>query len=152
MNILRRWQLPLIIILAVTAFVTTSAFRSKSSYASSVEADTQDLTSLERRISLLEQRFYGVENSITRLEQQSRLNSGTQMPTSNDRTLEINLLRSQIEMLQRRVTEIECGLTKLDERTLNAATREARKRANAINAADPCRLNAEAPLKLSTRP
>jgi predicted RNase H-like nuclease (RuvC/YqgF family) len=136
--------------LAVAA-LTLSAYRGTSLSSASAVRDTQDLTSLERRISLLEQRFYSVESSINRLEQQSRLSQGAASPSTSERTLEINLLRSEIDALQRRLAEIECGLTKLDERTLTPAAREARRRAGAGNT-DPCRLSTDTPLKLSTRP
>jgi predicted nucleic acid-binding Zn-ribbon protein len=151
MNTLRRWRVPLIILLAIVAVTAASASRGRNLLTSKSAAETQDLTGLERRISLLEQRFYGVESSINRLEQQSRLSQSAAMPSDGERNLEINLLRSEIETLQRRLVEVECGLTKLDERTLTPAAREARRRAASGNT-EPCRLNADAPLKLSTRP
>jgi predicted RNase H-like nuclease (RuvC/YqgF family) len=150
MNTLRRLRWPLVILLAVAA-LTFSAYRGTSLSSASAVRDTQDLTSLERRISLLEQRFYSVESSINRLEQQSRFSQSAPSPSTSERTLEINLLRSEIEALQRRLAEIECGLTKLDERTLTPAAREARRRTGAGNT-DPCRLSIDTPLKLSTRP
>jgi hypothetical protein len=64
---------------------------------------------------------------------------------------EIGLLRGEVETLQRRLVEVECGLARLDERTLTPAAREARKRAG-TSVTDPCRLSADAPLRLSTRP
>jgi hypothetical protein len=160
MNTRRSWQLPLIIILSAAAVVVAAADRSRSTNttsspppatAANLANETQDLTSLERRISLIEQRFYSVETSINRLEQQSRLSAGVQSPSTGDRSLEINLLRGEIETLQRRLSEIECGLTRLDERTLTPTAREARRRTSTGNT-DPCRLNADVPLKLSTRP
>ena len=123
MNTLRTWSLPLVVILFVVAVVTASAYKEKNSSASN--AGEQDITSLERRISLLEQRFYSVESNIRLLEQQSRLSQSAQSPSASERALEINLLRGEMEALQRRLAEIECGLTKLDERTLTPAAREA---------------------------
>jgi hypothetical protein len=152
MNTLRRGNWPLLLVLLALTFVMASAYRGRrvtAAGAPTPPAETQDLTSLERRISMLEQRFYGVESSINRLEQQTR---GSQpMPASTERAVEINLLRGEMEMLQRRLIEIECGLTRLDERTLAPAAREARRRAGAGNT-DPCRLNTDAPLRLSARP
>ena len=153
MNSLRRENWPLLLVLLALTFVTAgAAYRGRSvtaAGATAPPAESQDLTSLERRISMLEQRFYGVESSINRLEQQTRVSQP--MPASTERTVEINLLRGEMEMLQRRLMEIECGLTRLDERTLAPAAREARRRAGAGNA-DPCRLNTDAPLRLSARP
>jgi predicted RNase H-like nuclease (RuvC/YqgF family) len=150
MNILRRWRWALCIILTIIAALTVAAYRGTSLSSASAVRETQDVTSLERRISLLEQRFYSVESSISRLEQQSRLSQSSPAPSTGERTLEINLLRSEIDALQRRLVEVECGLTKLDERTLTPAAREARRRAGAGNT-DPCRLSVDSPLKLSTR-
>lgn len=149
MNILRTWRFLLITILSIAAVVTVSAYRSRNTSATNLVAGAQDLTSLERRISLIEQRFYSVETSINRLEQQSRFSQGAQSPSTTERSLEINLLRSEMAALQRRLAEIECGLIKLDERTLTPVAREARGRAGNT---DPCRLNLDAPLRLSTRP
>lgn len=154
MNTIRNWRLPLIVLLSAAAIVLVAADRNRSAStatATTLNADSQDLTSLERRISLIEQRFYGLETSINRLEQQSRLSAGAQSPSAADRSMEINLLRGEIETLQRRLSEIECGLTRLDERTLTPAARESRKRTGAGNT-DPCRLNPDVPLRLSTRP
>ena len=106
---------------------------------------------LERRINQLEQRFYTIETSITRLEQQASLSSRPSITQPSVSSTDVTLLRSEIEALQRRLSEIECGLAKLDERTLAPAARDARKRSG-VNSTDPCRLNPETPLRLSTRP
>lgn len=143
----RRWRSALIVIIAMVALFINAGDRGASLPHANSAVEAQDLTGLERRISLLEQRFYTVETSINRLEQQTRLAPGT--TSSTERTVEINLLRSEIETLQRRLAEAECGLLKLDERTLTPAAREARRRtANT----DPCRLSPDSPVKLSTRP
>lgn len=109
----------------------------------------QDVMSLDRRISMLEQRFYTVESSIRQLERYSRSPSPITQPSASDQ--EIDLLRAQIQTLQVRLSEIECGLVRLDERTTSAATREARKNERA-RTTDPCRLSPAAPVRLSNRP
>lgn len=147
----RRWRLGMLIILSAFVMLTAAIYSGAGHSTAVSVVSAQDLTGLERRISLLEQRFYGVELSINRLEQQVRLSERPPMPSTSDRTLEINLLRSEIEALQRRLAEVECGLTKLDERTLTPAAREARRRV-VPTGTDPCRLNPDTPLKLSTRP
>jgi predicted nucleic acid-binding Zn-ribbon protein len=154
MNTIRSWRLPLIVILSAASIVAVAAFRNRTTTtatATTLSTESQDLTSLERRISLIEQRFYSVETSINRLEQQSRLSGSVQSPSVADRSMEVTLLRGEIETLQRRLSEIECGLTRLDERTLTPAAREARRRTGA-GQTDPCRLNPDVSLKLSTRP
>lgn len=147
MNTLRRWRSALIISIITLLLFIFGSYRGATLPPANSTAEAQDLTNIERRISLLEQRFYSVETSINRLEQQTRLSPNN--ASSTDRTIEINLLRSEIETLQRRLAEAECGLLKLDERTLSPAAREARRRAATT---DPCRLSADSPIKLSTRP
>jgi chromosome segregation ATPase len=111
------------------------------------EAQPQDTFGLERRISSLEQRFYTIELSINRLEQQSMMNSRS-APSTDRREVELDLLQNQIRTLQGQLSEIGCGLLKLDERTLSASVRQARSR-NSRASTDPCRLNPETPLLLS---
>jgi peptidoglycan hydrolase CwlO-like protein len=107
-------------------------------------AGSQDITRIESRLSQLEQRFYSIEMSIRSLEQQSRLSSIN--AARNERDAEFALLRSEVQALQRRLAEAECGLAKIDERTLTPAAREARQRAKG-GAVDPCRMNTNAPLQ-----
>lgn len=110
---------------------------------------SQDVARIESRISLLEQRFYSIETSIRALEQQLRLSAGTTGRASRDP--EVGLLRAEVEGLRRRLVEIECGLARVDERTLPPPAKEARRK-SASGAGDPCRANADAPLRLPTRP
>ena len=141
--------LPFILCAAVS--ITASAYLSSDSTGLIEAAHAQDNTMLERRINQLEQRFYTIETSITRLEQQASLSSRPSITQPAASDTEVTLLRAEVEALQRRLSEIECGLAKLDERTLAPATRDARKRSG-VSSTDPCRLNPETPLRLSTRP
>ena len=105
---------------------------------------------LDRRISQIENRFYSIESRINRIEQEARLPDLTsRIPGSND--TETRLLRSQIDTLQIRVSELECELLRLDERTLSEAVRRARRTTDA-GTIDRCRLNPNEPLRLSARP
>lgn len=108
---------------------------------------TQDPAGLDRRISLLEQRFYTLESSMSRLQQvvASQRSTGS-TPDTNDR--EITLLSQEIQRLQLRMTELECGLVKLDERTLPASAR----RPGDQRSTDPCRATPNTQLRLSARP
>jgi hypothetical protein len=107
----------------------------------------QDVIRLDARVSQLEQRLYTIENSLRTLEQQSRMAgmSGRGAGVTPD---DIALLRSEVQTLQVRVMEDECSMARLDERTLSAAARDARRKA-AGN--DPCRLNFELPLRPPSR-
>src|SRR5947209_10524293 len=65
-------------------------------------AITQDTFNLERRISVVEQRLNSVELSVNRLEQQSRLSSPAPPSNAGVRDAELELLRTEIELLQDR--------------------------------------------------
>ena len=121
----------------------------KSSFAWDGASGFQDVRSLDRRISSLEQRLYSIETSINRLEQSSISQRTPALPSST-RDPEINVLRGEIQALQLHLNEVECGLVKLDERTLTPAAREARRSLG--KTADPCRLNPATPVRFSDRP
>ncbi len=136
-----RFAVLIIPLLAVAAMA--SVYKNRTNPMTS-PAGPQDLIGLDRRISLMEQRFYAVEARLTRIEQQV-VYSRTPSPSLDPR--EAESLRTQMQTLGRRLAEIDCGLVKLDERTL--AAREERK---SIGASDPCRINPGTPLRLSSRP
>ncbi|HEY0172454.1 MAG TPA: hypothetical protein VGB98_15640 [Pyrinomonadaceae bacterium] len=137
---------------AVLLFAAAAAAYALRPAASTGEAATpapQDLIRVESRIGRLEQRFYSVEASIRGLEQQLRAPAAVR--GSGARDPEVGLLRAEVESLRRRLADVECGLSRVDERTLTPAAREARRKSSAGNA-DPCRLDADAPLRPATRP
>ena len=113
-------------------------------------ATAQDTFGLERRINSVEQRLFSIDSRLGRLEQLSALPARTQPDASRAGETELELLRTELELLRRRVAEDECGLLRLDERTLAQPAREARRR-GAGGAEEPCRSNAGAPLRLSSR-
>ena len=126
---MKKFHLPLAL-LAVIAIIAT------------IHAETQDPASLDRRISMIEQRFFQLESRINRLEQVVVAQRSAQVPSGRDQ--EVELMRQEIEGLKLRLNEIDCGLVKLDERTTPANARKAND--------DQCRLNPNSPLRLSTRP
>jgi hypothetical protein len=112
---------------------------------------------LDRRISQVEQRFYYIESRLNNLESQSRYpgivpgsTSANQNQISQLRT-EVDTLRTQIDSLRSRVGEVECGLLKVDERTLTLAARQSRRQ-SAAGSSEPCRADTSTPIKLSARP
>ena len=112
--------------------------------------ETQDPASLDRRISMLEQRFYTLETSINRLQQYVTSQRSTGSSSSSDlRDRAVDQLSQEVQRLQLRLNEVECGLLKLDERTASAS---GNRKGPESRATDPCRLNPGLPLRLSARP
>ncbi|HEX8087542.1 MAG TPA: hypothetical protein VF762_01735 [Blastocatellia bacterium] len=139
---------PLLIgVVCVLAALIATAHRGNTS--SEPETAAQDVMNLDRRIGSLEQRFYSLETNINQLRQQVM----TPRPSPSSpgiRDSEIDRLRSEILLLEQRIREVECGVVKLDERTLSSSARESRRAER--QAADPCRLRPETPVQLSSRP
>ena len=136
-----RWQL--LVLAGVVTFAVLMVFRSSAAAPANAAEPQQDVIRLETRLNQLEQRLYGIETSIRTLEQQSRL-AGSRGGGASAQDLA--LLQSQIQALQLRLAEDECGLARLDERTLSPAMRNARRQSAARP--DPCRTNVESPLRL----
>jgi len=145
MNLSKQSNLVLVVVLCAVLGVMVNSSRGNSSPASE-ESTIQDVSSLDRRLSLLEQRFYSVESSISRLQQYvAAQRPPVSQPSTSER--EISLIREEIQRLSLRMAEVECGLVKLDERTTPASRRTANGKLN-----DPCRLNPDTAVRLSTRP
>jgi hypothetical protein len=118
-----------------------------SSASRPAPASGQDTTFLGQRINMLEQRLNLIESSIRTLDQQiSTQRSVAPQPNRNPDTA---VLQSEIEVLRSLVRELQCGLVHVDERTLSAAAKEARKRMKA-DPTDPCRLMPETPVQLTS--
>ena len=105
---------------------------------------------LSQRLNRIEQRFSTIETKLIQLENQSRFPT-TSTDLNATRDIELQLIRSQINTLQLRMSEIECGVVRLDERTLSA-TAKANRKASGINDNDLCRQAPNVPLQLSARP
>ena len=106
---------------------------------------------LSRRVDQLEQRFYQLESKIDRVEQESRRPAVASPSITGGNDTEIRLLRSELDGMRLRLGEAECGLLKVDERTLTPAARAARKKA-LVGGTENCRVNAAAAVELSARP
>ena len=145
---LKRIRLLLIGLVCVLAVTVAMAHRGKASLEPEALA-AQDAMQLDRRISSLEQRLYTLESNISQLRQQVTM-SRPPVVTPNTRDPEVERLRSEIQLLQERIREVECAAAKLDERTLSPAAREARRTGG--QGADSCRLRPETPVQLSGRP
>ena len=105
----------------------------------------QDVIRLETRINQIEQRVYALDTNLRNLEQQVRLAGSSPRSTGSE---DVTRLRLEVQALQDRLAQHECALAKLDERTLSAAMRAARRKSGP-GANDPCRLNSDTPVQLS---
>ena len=109
-------------------------------------APPQDAIRLETRINQLEQRLYTMETSLRSLEQQSRVGMATSRSVTPE---DVAALQAALQTLELRLADEECAIAKLDERTLTPAARAARVRSGART--EPCRLNADTPVRLPER-
>jgi hypothetical protein len=96
---------------------------------------------------MLEQRLYSIESKVNQVAYQSHPTMTTTLPstTQND----IDFLRTNVDSLRVRIGEVECGLLKIDERTLTAAQRRTNRTGTS---SDTCRENYGVPVMLSARP
>jgi len=131
-----------VLLVFVVGLCVVTVFRISSATANG-PTPQQDIIRVENRLTQLEQRLFSIETGLRTLEQQSRITSASSRGVSQD---DLALLRSEIQVLQQRLADDECGLAKLDERTLSLA---ARKKSGAGN--DPCRVNLDVPLRLPDR-
>ena len=107
---------------------------------------------LSRRVDQIENRLYQIESKVDRVDLEARRTASP--PATSiipDNNAEIRLLRTEVESLRLRLGEAECGLLKLDERTLSPAARAARKKALA-GGTENCRADPAAAVVLSSRP
>jgi len=110
----------------------------------------QDVTYLNQRLSALEQRLFTIESTVNQLRSQTMI---AQAPSSSTAAPSISreeaaLLRTEIGLLQRQMMDAQCGLLKLDQRTLPA---DSRAQLTPAEAAEPCRRQANSPVRISAR-
>jgi hypothetical protein len=148
-HVIRRTATAVLLLAAALTAAAAHAWAPATRTSEAAAQPQQDVIRLESRLSRLEQRFYSVEASIRALEQQPRLPDPAAARPARDP--EVSLLLTEVEALRRRLAEVECGLTKIDERTLTPAAREERRK-SAGGGADPCRLGVGTPVRLSARP
>jgi hypothetical protein len=110
-------------------------------------AQQQEVIRLENRITQLEQRLFSLETTLRNIEQQSRMAGATARGVGQD---DLARVLAEVQTLERRLSENECGLAKLDERTLAPSLREARRKSGTVTN-DPCRVNLDTPLRLPDR-
>lgn len=137
----KRW---IALVICVGLLGTVAGSNQVRAFFKSEMPAAQDVIGLDRRISLIEQRFYSLESRLNRVEQQVVGSQRVPPTTSQPRPNEINLLINEVELLRRRVVELECSVVRLDERT--GESKEESK------STDPCRMKPQEPVRLSARP
>ena len=146
MNLSKQSNLVLVIVLCAVVGVMASISRGNSSRTPEANA-IQDVSSLDRRIKLTRTTFllrrveYQPASAIRGCAAYRRFHNRA----SSDR--EILAIREEIQRLSLRMAELECGVVKLDERTTPATRRNTNGKSN-----DPCRVNPETSVRLSTHP
>jgi hypothetical protein len=116
-----------------------------STGVSIVHAQTDQF--LSRRVDVLEQRLYSIESRIDRISVASRPSMVPTLPSTTPG--DIDLLRTTVEGMRLRLGEVECGVLRLDERTLPAAQRRTGRTGST---SDRCRDNYGTSITLSARP
>jgi hypothetical protein len=102
--------------------------------------------SVDRRVTTLEQRIYTLDSSMSQLQQQiMMLNRTASQPAGASG--EAQQLRLELDLLRSRLSQIECAMAKLDERTLVAGKPKGR---TAVK--DPCRLDPQTPIEIPGHP
>ena len=106
---------------------------------------------LSRRVDQLEQRLYQIDSKIDRVEQEARRPAISSPSVIGGNDAEIRALRAEIDSMRIRLGEAECGLLRVDERTLSATARASRKKAT-VGGTENCRLDPGSSIELSSRP
>jgi TolA-binding protein len=140
-NIERRINFVYFVAAAALGLSLYAAFMGGSVPTASAQTDLY----LSRRVDQVDQRIYSLESRLNRLESTSSRPSIVPQ-ASNTNEVEIQFLRTQLDGLRTRIGELECGVLRLDERTLTAARKQATR------STEPCRQDPAAVIKLSARP
>jgi hypothetical protein len=137
-----------VLLMVVVGLALLTVYKISSSARNEYEpAAPQDAIRLEARINQLEQRLYTIETSVRTLEQQSRIAGATSSRDISPQ--ELAAIRAALQTLDLRLSDDECAIAKLDERTLSPAARTARART--APRTEPCRLSADTPVRLPER-
>lgn len=134
------------VILGVSLAAGAAGFADRSGPAAIAPGPGQDIMSVERRVSTLEQRMYTIDSNISQLQQQVMMISRNPTPSAAAGA-EVQQLRLELDLLKSRMNLIECALAKLDERTLAPAKPKTR-----TSVKDPCRLDPQTPIEMPGHP
>ena len=106
----------------------------------------QDIMSVDRRVTTLEQHMYTLDSNLNQIQQQiMMLNRTSSQPTGS--STEVQQLRLELDLLRSQMTQVECALAKLDERTITTGKPKVR-----AGVKDPCRLDPQTPIEITGHP
>ena len=105
----------------------------------------QDIMSVDRRVSTLEQRIFTIESNIGQLQQQINMIGRSSTPSSGA-TADVQQVRLELDLLRSQIGLIQCAIAKLDERTLQSG----KPKRNSVK--DPCRLDLQTPIEQPSHP
>src|SRR5262249_45405975 len=105
----------------------------------------QDIMSVDRRVSTLEQRMYTIDSHINQLQQQVMMINRTPAPPAGA-SGDVGQLRVELDLLRNRINQIECAIAKLDERTLQPG----KPKRSVVK--DPCRQDSQTPIEMPGHP
>ena len=106
----------------------------------------QDIMSVDRRVTTLEQHMYTLDSNLNQLQQQIMMLSRTSsQPTGS--SAEVQQLRLELDLIRSQMVQVGCALAKLDERTLTTGKPKVR-----AGIKDPCRLDPQTPIEITGHP
>ena len=106
----------------------------------------QDIMSVDRRVTTLEQHMYTLDSNLNQLQQQiMMINRTSSQPTGS--SADVQQLRIELDVIRSRMIQVECALAKLDERTLTTGKPKVR-----AGVKDPCRLDPQTPIEITGHP
>jgi len=138
-----KWTL---VMLGVWLAAYVVGYAAKSASAPGVPDPGQDVMSVDRRVTTLEQRIYTMDSHINQLQQQLMMISRIPATPSAGASGDAAQLRVELDLLRNQLIQVECAIAKLDERTL------APGKSKRTGPKDPCRLDPQTPTELPGHP
>lgn len=104
----------------------------------------QDIMSVDRRVTTLEQRMYTIDSHLSQLQQQVMMMNRPSAAPAGPST-DVQQVRVELDLLRNQINQIECAMAKLDERTLAPG-----KPKRTVK--DPCRQDPQTPIEMPGHP
>src|SRR5262249_13986360 len=107
-----KWTL---VMLGVWLAAYVVGYAAKSASAPCVPDPGQDVMSVDRRVTTLEQRIYTMDSHINQLQQQLMMISRIPGTPSAGASGDAAQLRVELDLLRNQLIQVECAVAKLDE-------------------------------------